>query len=623
MRRIHRIALAALLSAAAAGPLRAQTGPAPALILERHAAALGGREAIARVRCVYSSGELVLLPGGMRGEVRSWSATPCLSRTEVRLGIFTVRQGFDGERSWMVGPNGMLQIMRDEDSRRSQTTSCLLESFAYLDPEGPFDVEPLGEAADDSARCLVLGLRPRGGHPCRIFFDEATWLVRKVEIDAINGAVEQRFDDYREVAGVLFPFRSATSQKAIGQTMAVTLREIEVNEPVDPAIFLPPGDAAEDFRFTGAADSAGGAARDAAEGIPFDYRGGHIYLGVRVAGREIPFLLDSGAGMTMIDPAVAETLALDPGGTIPGAGAGGMAEFEITRLPGFALEGIEFDTQTVAIFPVSELTGRFSGVEAGGILGYDFLSRFLTRIDYRRRLISFYRPGTRRPPETADSLSAPLLHRIFSLTASVDGIEGTFLVDTGANMSILQRRFADAHRLLDGRPSIELSVAGAGGEDRAVAARLDSLRFGGVRFDAPVFMIPQGGKGIGAFEGLAGIIGNDILERFDVWLDYAGQQIVIEEGGSRGMPFWRDRSGMLLAAGPDGGLRVLLVIPGTPAAEAGIAAGDVLVSVGGVPAGADSLERIRDLLSGDAAVPVEVRRGSRERRADLALRPYL
>ncbi|MDD3643655.1 MAG: aspartyl protease family protein, partial [Candidatus Krumholzibacteria bacterium] len=569
MRRIHRAALSALLAASAAFAVRAQTGPAPAEMLDRHARALGGREAISRVRSVVSSGELVLLPGGMRGEVRSWSARPCRSRTEARLGIFTVRQGFDGERSWMVGPNGMLQIMRDEDSRRSQVTACLLESFAYLEPGGPFEVEDLGEAIDDSARCAVIGLSPDGGYPCRIFLDRLTWLVRKIEIDAFAGTVEQRFDDYRETAGVLFPRSIATTQGSIGQTMAVTVLELEVNAGIDPAIFLPPGEAADDFRFTGrGGDPAGSAAADAAENIPFDYRGGHIYLKVEVAGREVPFLLDSGAGMTMIDPAIADTLALTRDGAIPGAGAGGMTEFEMTRLPGFAIEGIEFDTQTVAVFPVSGLTGRFSGIAAGGILGYDFLSRFLTRIDYRRRMISFYRPGSGRPPDGAGSLQAPLVHRIFSLPASVDGVEGIFLIDTGANASILQKRFADEHRLLEGRPSIELAVAGAGGDDLAVAARLDSLRFGGIMLRGPVFTIPQGGRGIGAFEGIAGIIGNDILERFDVWLDYAGQRIVVEGGGSPERPFWPDRSGMLLAAGPGGAVGVAFVVPGAPAAEA-------------------------------------------------------
>lgn len=614
--RLSRVFLIAVfLAASAAVAARAQKDPDPEGILDLHAEALGGREAIARVRSVASTGELVLLPAGMKGEVRSWSALPCLSRTEARLGIFAVTQGFDGERSWMVGPNGMLQVMRDEDSRRNQATTCLIESFAYLDPGGPFGIEPLGKATDDSIPCSILEFSPPDGYRFRIWFDERTWLARMIEIDALNGTVEQRFDDYREVSGVLFPFRSTTTRKAIGQTLAVTVSGLEVNPSFDPAIFLPPGEAARDFRFTGNGE--------AAEEIPFDYRGGHIYLDVSVAGRGIPFLLDSGAGMTMIDPAIADTLALEPGGTIPGAGAGGMTEFEITRLPGFALEGIEFDTQTVAVFPVSDLTGRYSGVVTGGILGYDFLSRFLTRIDYARRLISFYQPGSRRPPAGADTLSAPLLHRIFSLPASIDGAEGTFLIDTGANSSILQKRFADARGLLEGRPTVELPIAGAGGDDRARAARFDSFSFGGIVLEEPVFMIPQGGGGIGAFEGIAGIIGNDILDRFTVWLDYAGQVVVVEAGPARDEPFWPDRSGMLLAAGPGGAVTVILVIPRTPAAEAGISAGDVIVSVDGAPADAGSLERIRGLLAGTGTVAVILRRGARERRAELGLRPYL
>ena len=102
------------------------------VLLERHVEALGGREAIDGIRSIVSTGEIEMVSTGMTGTIRSTVLMPCLSRTEAGLGLFTITQGFDGERSWMVGPNGMLQFRRDEDSRRNQITTCLLENFGYV-----------------------------------------------------------------------------------------------------------------------------------------------------------------------------------------------------------------------------------------------------------------------------------------------------------------------------------------------------------------------------------------------------------------------------------------------------------------------------------------------------------
>jgi predicted aspartyl protease len=600
-------ALVIAVAAAATSPVMAEEITLNVL-LERHTEALGGRGAIDGIRSIVSTGEVEMASTGMKGTIRSVTLMPCLSYTEAALGLFTVKQGFDGEKIWMVGPNGMLQVKRDEDSRRNQVTTCLLEHFGYLSQDDVSTLEYSGTADIDSSRCYVVGFDPAGGYPGRIYIDSSSFLIKMLEIETLTGTVEQRFHEYRETGGVMIPFRTVTIQKMIGQALEVRALTVEINSQVDPAVFLPPGDLVDDFSFVSGGDSAT---------IGFFYVNRHIYLPVRLenGGPERLFLLDSGAGMTMIDEDLAGALGLEAGGKIPGAGAGGMTDFSMTRIPGFRTGDIEFEEQTAIIYAIAGLTGRYSGIETGGVLGYDFLSRFVTRIDYEKNAITFFRPGTQPRIEGADTLQAPLLHKIFSTGAILEGgLEGTFFIDTGANASILQKVFADANGLLDGKKSVEIVVAGAGGEDRAEVARFESIRLGETELAGPVFTIPLGGKGIGAFEGIAGVIGNDLLERFTVWLDYGNQLAVLRPNGSASDPFWPDRSGMQIAADERGDLVVRIIIPGTPAARAGILPGDMLEKVGDVEADGENIGRILSILRGDAGdrVEVEFRRGERD-----------
>ncbi|MCK4549422.1 MAG: hypothetical protein KAU49_04605, partial [Candidatus Krumholzibacteria bacterium] len=274
-----------LLATVLISPVRTEEIPLDVL-LERHVEALGGRSAIEGIRTIISTGEVEIISTGMKGTIRSTVLLPCLSRTEAELGLFTVTQGYDGDRLWMVGPNGMLQIKQDEDSQKNQVTTCLLENFGYVSLIEGSVLEYSGTAEVDSSECHVLNLTPDGGYPCRLYIDSESYLIILMEIKTMTGTVEQRFHDYRDTDGIVLPYRTVTTQKTIGQTIEIKTLTMEINKEVDPAVFLPPGDLADDFSFVSGGDSAT---------IEFFYVNRHIYLPVRLekGGPERLFLLDS------------------------------------------------------------------------------------------------------------------------------------------------------------------------------------------------------------------------------------------------------------------------------------------------------------------------------------------
>jgi len=607
-------ALAGMLMA-----IPASGAPAESL-LKRHLEALGGEGAIRSVSSEASSAAIEILGTGLTGTIRSESARPCLSHSDISLGFFRIREGYDGERIWMVDPNGKLQVRRDEASLRYQRTMCLLESQEYLFGGPGFSIAAAGKDTVNGVPCEVLALDVDGGTPCRIFLSDSTFLVERLEITGPEGKAIQTFGDYRRVGGVMFPFLTKTEMPALGQRIEIRYETIMVNPPIDPVDFLPPAADAKDFRFAGGASE---------EGVPFEYRHRHLFVPVRLGGAADTklFLVDSGAGMTVVDSTIAAGMKLPFGERIPGLGAGGAASFSMIKVPGLAVDGVEFSEQTAAAYPIAGLLEPSEEVRIGGILGYDFLSRFTTTIDYAARRVSFFDPDSFAANGRETVIEAPLRHNIFSLPVTIDGGEsGTFLLDTGANGSVIQGSFAAKHALTEGRRMLEIGLRGAGGEERAALARFDSLAIGGVKITAPVLAIVSSTKGLGALETVDGVIGNDVLERFTVTLDYKRQRVLLEPNAGVSEPFFRDRAGVQLIRAGKGKIVVEAVIPGSPADEAGLAAGDIVLSVAGRKASKFSnLEEISKLFEAPEGTtyPIDVKREGKKRSVSLTLRQYL
>lgn len=114
--------------------------------------------------------------------------------------------------------------------------------------------------------------------------------------------------------------------------------------------------------------------------------------------------------------------------------------------------------------------------------------------------------------------------------ASIDGTRGLFLVDTGATASALDPRFAQAAFVHLGRPREVEGRDGDVGARQAGPVRLDLAGGPSVRIEPVAIDLSQASSAMG--EPLAGIVGEDVLGRFEVTLDYRDQQLFIQAPAS-------------------------------------------------------------------------------------------
>src|SRR5262245_49519218 len=101
--------------------------------------------------------------------------------------------------------------------------------------------------------------------------------------------------------------------------------------------------------------------------IPFEFRRGHVMISVRVNDTEPRmFMVDTGYGMTMLEPGLAESLQLKRTGQITIVGIAGEAPAGVYEGPRLDLGGASWTPRRVAAFPVEPGGRRRTGIIGAG-----------------------------------------------------------------------------------------------------------------------------------------------------------------------------------------------------------------------------------------------------------------
>jgi predicted aspartyl protease len=386
-------------------------------------------------------------------------------------------------------------------------------------------------------------------------------------------------------------------------------------------MFQRPAEATPDFAF-----AAGHSACD----IPLEFASNHIYLQLRVNdSAPLWFILDTGAGSSVIDAeqARAEGLALQ--GKLEGRGAGeGSIDVAFVAGATFHLPGIEVVDQTIAAIPLQALA-PFDGRPVHGILGYDFISRFVVEIDYAGGLLHLHDPQHYTYTGPGERLAIFLEGNVPFVQAELvppgrQAIQAQFLLDTGARVAlVLNKPFIEAHRLVPEKTITAPFGMGVGGETKQYIGRVPQLQLGGITLSDIVAGFSQDVKGAGANPDRAGLIGGDVLRRFTAIFDYASGHMILEPNAHCTEPYEYDMSGLFLATqgAPHDAFRVHRVVADSPAAEAGLQEGDMLIALDGHPAQEFTLEQIRQSFKAPGRqVRLTVQREAEEQEVVLALR---
>jgi hypothetical protein len=347
----------------------------------------------------------------------------------------------------------------------------------------------------------------------------------------------------------------------------------------------------------------------------------HVYVTVCLGERPLDFLLDTGSPFTFLDLGVAREsgLALKREGVIGGIGAVVVSAGDLRDRVDVAIAGTGLTASGTRALDLSRLPAR-EGHAVGGILGRDFIERYVVVIDYVREELRFLDAGTFRYDGPGTSLPFRLIGtapHVDALVRLTDGttLPGRMMVDVGSSGPIMITNWwADEHGLR-GRvgPTVRRrGGSGVGGPTSYDEGRVSALVLGDLTVPAPIVRLHGDSSGsLSRRSSQVANIGTEVLRRFTVTLDYKRRRLILEPHAGTAEPFESDMSGLGLVLDAGGSaLLVEDVADGTPASAAGVAPRDTIVAVDRQPVSPRLLDDLRKRLrKPDQRVALTIRRG--------------
>ncbi len=562
-------------------PAPATITPEAAQVLDRYVAAIGGRAAIAAERSSHTKSTIVAI--GFSGTLEAWTQRPDKTASQTALGPFTLKDGYDGTTAWRIDQNGKLSL-RDGKDLEDEKGSAWFENGRWLDPDqGGGSVALQGNERDSTGAWIVLEVKGPVGRTRAMWFNTGSGLLDRVVTQADQHTVTTRLSDYRMDAGLLRAHRQEASVAGMpANNLTVTIDSVWVNQAVDPARFAAPQPAAADFRFL----QGTGPAR-----LPIRYGERHVWVKASIDGGPAEdFILDTGASVSLLDSAWAATHGITSEGKMQAMGAAAAGDVAFAKVASITVagpdgSGVEIAGQKLAVLALNRFVAPFFWREAAGVLGYDFISRFVMEIDYDGGMLTLYEPKRFTYAGKGTGVPITMAGGIPVVKARLDGqYEGEFRLDVGSGSTVdLHGPFVKKHGLREKLPkTVEILNGGFGGTFTSHIGRMKKMEIGPYAWSSPLVILSGARTGGLASEDYAGNIGNDIFERFKCTLDYEHRMLYLEPGKRFAKPDRFTRAGVQLARFGDT-VRAMQVLAGSAAAAAGIKEGDEVVALDGKP----------------------------------------
>ena len=257
-----------------------------------------------------------------------------------------------------------------------------------------------------------------------------------------------------------------------------------------------------------------------------------ILLPVQINDRgPFDFILDTGAGTSLLSSGLAKELAVKTIGSKEGQSAGGKVSVFLAKVDSIAIGETKVHDVDVGIVDLSQV-GKTIGAKIDGDLGYNFLKHFRVTVDYReceirfddpKRVGGFARDAKTETPFRLASPAKPLI--LVDVHANGRG-PFQFAIDTGTSTTAITPELAKQLGITSS-PIGAGTTAGAHVDVRA--GSLQSFQLGGAKIDNMAVVVADFFEMLSSAIGakLDGIVGYNFLRNYKVAIDYPGERLTL------------------------------------------------------------------------------------------------
>lgn len=323
--------------------------------------------------------------------------------------------------------------------------------------------------------------------------------------------------------------------------------------------------------------------------------------------------------------------------TIAGPGGDKLVDAYVTNNVSLTLPGVSGKGHALLVLDRDLLELRNNlGVDVHGILGYELFSRFIIKIDYKRKLMTLYSPDKFKPGKKFQEV--PMLiedTKPFVVTPiTIDAknmLTAKLLVDTGASHGLMLEPTSDARIVVPDNQVSTILGRGLGGIITGKIGRVETLELAKYKINHALTNFPDTNSYLDTLKHALtfrnGSLGGEILSRFTVAFNYPQGKLYLKKNSDFKKPFYLNLSGIeLRAKGSRLNVFEVVDVRSLSAAEkAGIKAGDIVVGINGYATQDLQLNQINALLNSSPGkrVRIEVERKKVKQKVEFRLESQL
>jgi hypothetical protein len=533
----------------------------------------------------------------------------------------TGASGFDGKTPWMRDISGVAIPQEGGDRIRVAINEAYRNAnLWWLADRGGAEVSYVGREKADAKQLDHLAVTPQGGSRFDVWFDADSHLLVRTAERQLFFDTRELYDDYRRFGKVMLA-GSRTLDFGAGPS---TIQKMKVtNVAHEPA--RAPSAYARPAALAPGGELVGGVVTDT---VPFRLLNNHVYVEAMVNGKgPYTFIVDTG-GHTLLSPRVVTEVGLESVGESASAGGGEKtATTGYARYQEIAIGKARLRDQVAFTMQIYE--PAIEGIQVDGMIGFEYFSRFAVRLDYGARTMTTTNFAHFDAQGAGTKVSFKFYDHLPQVTGAIDGMPALFDIDSGSRSELdITGPFVARHKLRDKYVKGVSAITGwgVGGPSRSYVVRLPSLTLDGIKVDDVVAGLSEAKAGSFSDANYDGNIGSGLLKRFAVTFDYAHRVMYLRRLSPQPADAGRfDRSGMWINAAADA-YQIKSIAANSPAAQAGLAEGDLITSLNGQRAVAEHLSDARTMLRALPAgteVSVTFKRGDAEQRTTLTLRDQI